>query len=95
MLTDDVLAVTVTVGTRTVTAVLAVALAAPLAAVRMMVPAAAGAVVAATTVTVAVLPGFTLAGLMLTATPEGAVAERLIRFVNPLVPPTVTVYVAD
>jgi hypothetical protein len=92
VLTEDALGVTVSVGATTVTAVLAVALAAPLAAVRTMDPVPAAA---ATTATVAVPPAFTLAGLIITETPDGAVAERLIELVNPLVAPTETVYVVD
>ena len=84
---------TVSVGATTVAAVFAVAAAEPLAAFTVIVPVPAAAAVDAVTVAVALAPGLTLAGLKLTATPVGAVAESVIAFVNPLVAPTATVKV--
>jgi len=83
----------VSVGATTVTLSLAVAEAEPLAALTVIVPVPAAAAVDAVTVAVAFAPGFTLAGLKLTVTPAGAVAESVIAFVNPLVAPTATVKV--
>jgi len=83
----------VSVGAITVTPSLAVAEVEPLAAFTAIVPVPAAAVVDAVTVAVALAPGFTLAGLKLTVTPVGAVAESVIAFVNPLVAPTATVKV--
>jgi hypothetical protein len=91
VLSEVELGVSVRVGAMSVTAVLAVAVATPLVPVTVTVPEPAEAVAAPATITVAVPPGFTLVGLKLTVTPDGAVAERLIRLVNPVVAPTATV----
>jgi hypothetical protein len=85
--------VRVNVGATTVTPSLAVAVAEPLAAFTEIVPLPAAAVVEAETVAVALEPGLTLAGLKLTVTPVGAVADNVIAFVYPLVAPTATVNV--
>jgi hypothetical protein len=95
VLTEVALGVTVTVGATSVTDVVAVAVATPLVPFTVTVPVPAEAVAAPATMTVAVPPGFTLAGLKATVTPEGVVAERVIELVNPLVAPTATVYVVD
>jgi hypothetical protein len=85
--------VTVSVGATTVTPTLAVAVAEPLAPFTEIVPLPAAAVVEAETVAVALEPGLTLAGLKLTVTLVGAVADNVIAFVYPLVAPTATVNV--
>jgi hypothetical protein len=85
--------VTVNVGATTVTPSLAVAVDEPLAALTVIVPVAAADVVAAVTVAVALAPGLTLAGLKLTVTPVGAVADSVTALVNPLVAATTTVNV--
>jgi hypothetical protein len=72
-----------------------VAVAAPLTAFTVIAPVPAAAVVDAVTVAVALAPGFTLAGLKLTVTPVGAVADSVTAFVKPLVAPTATVKVVD
>jgi len=79
--TELVLGVTVNVGATTVTPSLAVATAEPLVPLIVMLSAPATDVVDAVTVAVALAPGFTLAGLKLTATPVGAVADRTIALV--------------
>jgi len=83
------------VGAVMVTALVAVAVAEPLAALMVMVPVAAAAVVAAVTVAVALEPGLTLAGLKDTVTPVGAVADSVTALVKPVVAPTATVNVVD
>jgi hypothetical protein len=78
VVTEDEPGVTVSVGTVTVTPTLDVALDDPAVPFIVMVPLPAGAVADANTVAVAVAPGTTLAGLKLTLTPAGAVADRVI-----------------
>jgi hypothetical protein len=85
--------VTVSVGAITVTPSLAVAVDEPLRPLTTIVPVAAVDVVAAVTVAVALAPGLTLAGLKLTVTPVGAVADSVTALVNPLVAATTTVNV--
>jgi hypothetical protein len=92
---DVVAGATVSVGTITVTPSLIVVVAAPLVPLIAIVPEPAVAVVDAVTVAVALAPGFTLAGLKLTVTPVGAVADSVTAFVKPLVAPTATVKVVD
>ena len=95
MLSELTPGVTVSVGATTVTPSLAVAVAEPLAALTAIVPVPAAAVADAVTVAVALAPGFTLAGLKLTVTPVGAVAERVIALAKPLAAPTVTLKDVD
>jgi hypothetical protein len=93
VLTELTPGITVSVGATTVTPSLAVAVDEPLRPLTTIVPVPAVAVVAAVTVAVALAPGFTLAGLKLTVTPVGAVADSVTAFVKPLVAPTATVKV--
>ena len=74
-------------------AVTAVTVAAPLVPLTVIVPVPAVAVVDAVTVAVALAPGFTLAGLKLTVTPVGAVADSVTALVKPLLAATATVNV--
>ena len=87
--------VSVSVGATTVTGSLNDAVAEPAAAFTAMVPAAAVAVPDAVTVAVALDPDFTLAGLKVTVTPLGAVADSAIGLVNPLLAATATLNVTD
>jgi hypothetical protein len=72
---------------------LTVAVAEPLAALTVIVPLPATAAAVVVTVAVALAPGFTLAGLKLTVTPAGAVADNVTTLVKPLAAPTATVKV--
>jgi hypothetical protein len=92
---DETLGVTVSVGSVTVNPSLAVAVAAPLVAFTVMAPVPAAADVVVVTVAVALDPGLTLAGLKLTVTPVGAVADSVTALPKPLAAPTATLKVVD
>jgi hypothetical protein len=92
---EDSLGEIINVGSVTVRPSLAVAVAEPLVAFTVIVPVPAAAAVVVVTVAVALAPGFTLAGLKLTVTPVGAVADRVTAFVKLLAAPTATVKVVD
>jgi hypothetical protein len=92
---EETLGVTVSAGSVTVRPSVAVAVAAPLMAFTVIVPVPAAAEAVVVTVAVALAPGLTLAGLKLTVTPAGAVAEGVTAFAKPLAAPTATVKVVD
>jgi hypothetical protein len=85
--------VKVNVGCTTVIGSLNDAVAEPAMPVTAMVPAPAVAVPDAVTVAVELDPDFTLAGLKVTVTPVGAVADSTIGLVKPVLAPTPTLNV--
>jgi hypothetical protein len=93
VLTDVALGVRVSVGATTVTGTLNDTVAEPAVPFTAIVPDPAAAVPDAVTVAVALAPAFTLAGLKVTVTPLGAVADSAIGLVKPLLAPTATVNV--